>query len=226
MKRVLRKIVNKLRKWRGVNHQQVFSEIYSGSIWGKDSKSEFYSGTGSDEPYARPYTDVITKFIKENKVSSIVDLGCGDFRIGSKITEENPVKYTGVDVVSDLIEYNNSHFASERINFRQVNIVKEKLPFGQMCLIRQVLQHLSNSDIQRILQKCKQYEYVIITEHHPLGDNNQPNVDKAPDGGIRLEWNSGVFLDHPPFDKRVEELLTVYPEVENNSKIVTFRVFI
>ena len=226
MRTYLKRILRKLRKWQNVNHQSVFSNIYSKKVWGNDGDSVFYSGTGSDEPYAKPYADVVTGFIKENNITSVVDLGCGDFRIGRLITQANNVKYTGVDVVPDLIKHNALHFSNERTNFLRLNIVKDTLPPGEMCLIRQVLQHLSNTDIQKILKKCKQYRYVIITEHHPIGENIVANHDKPPDESIRLSWNSGVFLDQPPFNKKVEELLTVFPKIEKNSKIVTFRVFV
>ena len=89
-----------------------------------------------------------------------------------------------------------------------------------------MLQHLSNADIEKVLKKCRKYAHVIITEHQPVGDNIIPNVDQKIHAGIRLGANSGVYLDKPPFNKKLQELLTVFPEAEKNSKITTFRVFL
>jgi SAM-dependent methyltransferase len=226
IKRLYRRVKNKLLRSLPKDHKKFFSEIYAKGTWGENSQQKFYSGTGSDEPYSVPYSNVITKFIKDNNIQSVVDLGCGDFRIGRKITGLNAIQYTGVDVVADLIDFNNKQFGSDGIKFQLLNIVRDKLPDGQLCLIRQVLQHLSNADIQKVIKKLGKFDYVIITEHQPVGDNIIPNIDQLINAGIRLGVNSGVYLDKSPFNKRVEELLTVYPKAEKNSKIVTFRVFL
>jgi hypothetical protein len=76
-----------------------------------------------------------------------------------------------------------------------------------------VLQHLSNDQIAKILPKLSQYRCVIITEHIPnRAKPYQPNVNKAQGPDIRLFWNSGVFIDRPPFsipNTLLEEILSV-----------------
>jgi len=225
---MIKKIYRKLRSISNQvfekTHKEVFAEIYKNKTWGDAENTAFYSGTGSDDDYSRPYAEVIIKFIKEHKVSSVVDLGCGDFRVGSKINRDTDIVYTGVDVVPELIIHNQKEFGTEKIKFKQLNIVKDKLPEGQLCLIRQVLQHLRNDDIQKILVKCKQYDYLIVTEHLPTTGKIVPNIDKNFGASIRLGDNSGVYLDQPPFSKKVKELLSVFPKAEENSRIVTFLV--
>src|SRR5579871_6000755 len=208
-----------------LKHAEVFSAIYKENVWGKTEGQMFYSGTGSDEEYAVKYAQIISEFIKQNNITSVVDLGCGDFRVGKKIIQLSPLKYTGIDVVQDVVDYNNANFKSEDVNFLCKNIVSDKIPKAELCLIRQVLQHLSNNDIKKILRKCRTFKYLIVTEHHPVS-NPVPNIDKEPNQNIRLGYNSGVFLDETPFNHKVETLLTVYPQAEANSKIVTFRVYL
>jgi SAM-dependent methyltransferase len=228
LKRILNKIKRESKKikfYKKIDHQKIFTKIYLDNIWGQPkSESPFYSGTGSDEEYAKIYAFSLTKFIIENNITSMVDLGCGDFRVGSKILNDVNIDYIGVDIVPDLIDYNNQNFYNNNITFRCLNIVKDILPIAELCTIRQVLQHLSNNDIKRVLKKCKDYKYLIITEHLPCSDSLIPNIDKLSDENIRLINNSGVYLDKPPFNLKVKELLTVYPEVEKGSKIVTFLV--
>ncbi len=151
-------------------------------------------------------------------------MGCGDFRVGRRIVDKSHCKYIGVDVVEELIIHNNKSFGNNRIQFKQLNIVRGTLPDGELCLIRQVLQHLSNSDIKKVLKKCAKFNYVIITEHQPVAADIVPNIDKASNAHIRLNQRSGVYLDKAPFNKKISELLTVFPKAEKESKIVTFQI--
>lgn len=141
-----------------------------------------------------------------------VDLGCGDFRMGFRIA---PLagSYLGVDIVPALIEHLTGEFGRDHISFRCINIIDDPLPEGDICFVRQVLQHLSNDQILRVLPKLASYKYVFITEHIPNRRNPyRPNLDKAHGPDIRIYWNSGVFLDQPPFSlpaSSLREILSV-----------------
>lgn len=223
----MRSLLGKVkRRFIKPNHNQIFTDIYKGRKWGTDNKSQFYSGSGSDDEHSMQYVKVISDFIKYNNIKTVVDLGCGDFRIGKRITQLNQINYTGVDVVEELTDYNNKNFKQDNIQFLYRNIVRDKIPDGELCLIRQVLQHLSNEDIKTILNKCKKYKYFVVTEHLPVNADNEPNIDKQPDASIRYYSGSGVYLDKPPYNKKTKELLSVYPEDHPNSKIVTCQVFL
>lgn len=226
---MIRNFIKKVLLRTGIikyKHAEIFSDIYKNRKWGTDNKSEFYSGSGSDDEQSMQYIKVISDFIRHHNIKTVVDLGCGDFRIGKRITELNPVAYTGVDVVEDLVDYNNKNFKEDNIQFLYRNIVRDKIPDGELCLSRQVLQHLSNDDIKTILNKCKKYKYFIVTEHLPVNLNKQPNIDKLPDASIRYHAGSGVYLDKPPYNKKIKELLSVYPEDHPDSKIITCQVFL
>lgn len=223
---VLRALKRRLKPTAAPDHKAVFSRIYRDKRWGSDGASEFYSGPGSDERYTDEYVNVIRRFVLEHHVTSIVDLGCGDFRVGRKIADIDGVSITGVDVVDELIAHNNAHYASPRVTFVSRNIVTDALPDGELCLIRQVMQHLSNRDIASILAKCRKYKHLIVTEHLPVELSARPNMDKTPGSGIRFFSGSGVYLDLPPFNARVIELLTAYPEEHPHSKIVTYQVLL
>jgi hypothetical protein len=70
------------------------------------------------------------------------------------------------------------------------------------------LQHLSNTEIIKILDKCRQFAFVIVTEHYPHPDRDiAPNVDIPHEPEIRLHFDSGVYLDKPPFDRQIAALL-------------------
>lgn len=186
--------------------QQVFSRIYEDGLWGK-GEGGFHSGSGSVEAHAVAYVQALSRYIAEHSIRRVVDLGCGDFTVGRKIVALS-VDYTGVDVVPALIQHHSAQFGSERVRFKHLDIVNDPLPEGDLCLIRQVLQHLSNDQIVRILPKLKRYQHVLITEHYPApGAHVVPNRDKTHGHDTRIEDDSAVFLDQPPFNARVTEVL-------------------
>src|SRR5436189_1697748 len=122
LKKIYRKIRGIVKKVFEKSHKEVFSEIYQKNIWGQDNSGGFYSGTGSDDDYSIPYANTIIKFINENNISSVVDLGCGDFRVGDKINKNTQIKYVGVDVVPDLIKHHQQKYQTDKISFKQLNI--------------------------------------------------------------------------------------------------------
>jgi Methyltransferase domain len=181
--------------------EQVFSEIYREGKWGSGVKP-FCSGAGSAEDViTRPYVAAVCSFLRSFDVKPhVVDLGCGDFSVGSLMIQDCE-SYTGVDVVPDLVRHHQESVHDPKVRFLCLDIVRDELPPGDVCIIRQVLQHLSNEQIGKVLAKLGQYKTVIVTEHYP-SDSCQvvPNRDKVHGSGIRLYDNSGVYLDEPPFD--------------------------
>jgi SAM-dependent methyltransferase len=201
---------------------ETFAEIYDKNIWGGEM-GEFYSGEGSTQRYSQKYAQTITKFIRENNIERVVDLGCGDFRVASKFVAGD-FYYIGCDVVPSLIEHLNRNFANEKNEFRCLNIVEDELPDGELCLIRQVLQHLSNEEIEKILQKVQKYKYLIVTEHYPHPKVTAvPNLNVPHGPEMRLHFDSAVYLDKPPFNlQNVRLLLDV--EAEEGTRIKSFLV--
>jgi hypothetical protein len=66
------------------------------------------------------------------------------------------------------------------------------------------LQHLSNGEVQAIVNKLLNFKYLILTEHIPKGDFI-PNKDILSGQGIRLKKKSGINLVAAPFHLKVKE---------------------
>jgi len=195
--------------YRNMNLQQVFEEVYSKRLWGgTEEAGQFNSGSGTDNAAATPYVKLISDYILQNHIHKVVDLGCGDFRVGSAIIAATGVSYIGVDITRPLIAHLNETAAASNVEFQCINIVEDPLPQGDLYLIRQVLQHLSNQHIKTIMDKLQGYN-VIVTEHVPIGLGVKWNKDKSAGPDIRLYRNSGVFLEYPPFSLALETLLEV-----------------
>jgi SAM-dependent methyltransferase len=184
--------------------REVFSEVYKSNSWG-GKRGQLYSGYGSRFAQAERYVGVVVDFIKQNNITDVVDLGCGDFEIGKHIAPAC-ANYVGVDVVPAVIESNQKQFGGKHIRFECLDITEDTLPNADLCLIRQVFQHLSNSEIIKVLAKARKYKYLIVTEHF---SNTITTINKDIVHGrrTRVEENSAVFLEKPPFNVADLELL-------------------
>lgn len=184
--------------------KDAMEQVYALNLWGNNNTS-FYSGEGSHNPeLVNPYINVVTTFLKSFKTPLVLcDFGCGDFNIGKQLVEHTK-KYVAVDIVTDLIDYNKTHFKADNLEFHCLDIAVDNLPSGDCVLLRQVLQHLSNFEIQSILNKLSKYKYIILTEHLPKEDFT-PNKDIISGQGIRLKKQSGINLLAPPFNFKVKE---------------------
>jgi hypothetical protein len=98
---------------RNKSIEEIFTEIYEKNKWG-GSQGEFYSGSGStDERIVSAYLSAIANESSREGFRGLtfVDLGCGDFRIGSQLL---PLcsRYIGVDIVKPLIKRNQQVYGS------------------------------------------------------------------------------------------------------------------
>jgi SAM-dependent methyltransferase len=185
--------------------KEIFNKIYAKNYWGigeENIENSYYSGPGShDIRVIKPYIDSLTNFIKTfDDKPSLLDLGCGDFNVGSKI---RPFcgEYIACDIVDGLIEFNTNAFRSINVDFRVLDITSDEIPKVDIICIRQVLQHLSNSQIALVIPKLlRSCRYLVLTEHVPSNDSYIRNIDKPTGPGTRLKIKSGVDLTAPPFN--------------------------
>jgi SAM-dependent methyltransferase len=192
------------RTYNTMSVAETFRKIYLTKAWG-DNGEPFCSGTGSRGPISDQYCAFVTKFIRDHQVQSIVDLGCGDFSVGRQIVEGSSVSYTGIDVVPELIEHHKSTVQDPRVKFRCADITKDPLPAADLCLVRQVLQHLSNDEITKALANLRNFPQILISEDVPVQPKSF-NRDKPHGPDVRSYYGSGVYVEHPPFSRRVSKL--------------------
>ena len=197
-------------------------QVYAMKLWGNKAKN-FYSGDGSHDPeIVQPYLDVIIPFLQSFKHPLMAcDLGCGDFNVGKELVKFTH-KYIAIDIVAELIKFNQEKFKADNLEFHCLDIAVDQLPMGDCAILRQVLQHLSDTEIKMILPKLTHYKYVILTEHLPEGDY-LPNQDIISGQGIRLKKQSGLNVLAPPFNFKVKEEKQVLSIYLNNAqgRIVT-----
>jgi SAM-dependent methyltransferase len=204
----------------------VMEQVYELRLWGGE-KIEFYSGLGSHQlEIVKPYIAVVISFLRSFKTPiSVCDLGCGDFNVGKELVIYTK-KYVAIDIVAPLITFNKEKFKEPNLEFHCLDIAVADLPIGDCAIVRQVLQHLSNGEVQAIINKLLNFKYLILTEHVPKGDFI-PNKDILSGQGIRLKKKSGINLLAPPFHLKVkEEKQLIAYSLEGNKGILVTTLYV
>jgi SAM-dependent methyltransferase len=213
--------------WRNRNRdpRDVFDEVYERHMWG-GAAGDYSSGPGSDPAHATPYVSAVGEIISTRDIRTVVDIGCGDFRIGGLIA---PLVdgYTGVDASARIIERNTRLFGSATTHFLCADAVAGALPDGDLCLIRQVFQHLSNSQIQKILDRLSIYRWIVVSDGYFAGAR-RANMDKPQGHLSRQAVGSYISLADPPFnvrDLRCIAEMTIAPFDSRGEEIVRSYLF-
>ena len=204
----------------------VMEQVYELRLWGGE-KIEFYSGLGSHQlEIVKPYIAVVISFLRSFKTPiSVCDLGCGDFNVGKELVIYTK-KYVAIDIVAPLITFNKEKFKEPNLEFHCLDIAVADLPIGDCAIVRQVLQHLSNGEVQAIINKLLNFKYLILTEHVPKGDFI-PNKDILSGQGIRLKKKSGINLVATPFHLKVkEEKQLIAYSLEGNKGILVTTLYV
>jgi hypothetical protein len=203
--------------------KKAMEQVYAINLWGGE-EGEFYSGDGSHNPdIVDPYIEVVTSFLQSfEHPLSLCDLGSGDFNVGRQLLPYAS-HYHAVDIVEALIKHNKTLFKADHLEFHCLDIAKDELPKADCAMLRQVLQHLSNAEISRVVNKLPTYQYVIVTEHLPEG-KFEANTDIISGQGTRVKKGSGVELTQPPFNlkpKSMQTMLTIKPNAGKGIIVTT-----
>lgn len=136
---------------------KVFDEIYATDAW------DAGSGLGSLPGVTSAYRDLIQSFLADHEISSVLDLGCGDWQFSSLI-DWSGIDYTGVDVVASVVESNREKYTAPNIRFEVGAPDMTGLPGAELLIIKDVLQHLPLADVQRFTDEVlPRYRYVLVT---------------------------------------------------------------
>lgn len=202
--------------------KDAMDQIYDKKLWGGGNEFDFYSGAGShDSEIVDPYLKVVIAFLKSfREPIKVCDLGCGDFNVGKEIVKHTNA-YIAIDIVENLIRRNKEKFISNNLKFHCLDIVADDLPSADCVILRQVLQHLSNDEVEKVVDKLAKFKYIMLTEHIPEGEF-VANKDIISGQGIRLKKQSGVNLLVAPFNLQVKEIKQLLSyTLEGKGEIVT-----
>lgn len=214
-----------LDSFSGKSNAEIFTTIYRNYLWGRKKGSfDYYSGDGSHHPkVVDDYINVVSKFLGNlYPLPVVIDIGCGDFSIGSHLSKFAKV-YIACDVVPEVIAANQNRYRFSNVVFKVLDATTQKIPQGDVVILRQVLQHLSNSDIANILKRIQgNFKYLIFTDHQSSEKNWIPNLDKLTGPNIRADMGSGLDLTLDPFNMETLESKLVHDVEVEDGFIRTF----
>lgn len=186
----MRSILRMIKQFFGTSTkspEKVFEKIYQTNFWGG---KESVSGAGSDDLQTKKLITELSKQLRELKVSQLLDIPCGDFFWMKKVNLKG-IKYTGGDIVPDLIEENKQKFKNEdNLDFIVHNLIQDSLPPSDLLIVRDCLVHLSYADIWSCLENIliADCTYLLTTtfcdrltnEDIETGEWRPLNLEKSP----------------------------------------------
>jgi SAM-dependent methyltransferase len=157
-----------------------FEDIYSAGGWGG-----LGSGPGSLRANARPYVEFVSDVLRRHRVSSVVDIGCGDWQMWPPQTFDDVETYVGFDVVESVIEKNRALVGSVTREFHVADATQVPLPKADLLLCKEVLQHLPNAVVHRFLQTVlSSFPIVVICDDTWMGSSSSWRR------AVRGAWNA------------------------------------
>ena len=150
--------------------EETFTYIYENKIWGNNYNNSYKgsSGEGSSINYNKDsYVIFLKKFIHDNDIKTVVDLGCGDFICGPYIYSDLDITYKGYDVYKKVIEFNSTQYPKSKFEFIHLDFSnkKEEIVGADLCILKDVIQHWSLANIYEFLDylvESKKFKYILI----------------------------------------------------------------
>ena len=166
--------------------ENFFTYVYENKIWGDNKNNEYKgsSGGGSDIKYNKDtFVPFLKKYIINNNIKNIVDLGCGDFRCGKIIYDDLDILYTGYDTYKQVIDYNLSQHSLPKYSFTHLDFFnkKESIINGDLCILKDVIQHWKMDEIYTFLDylvENKIFKYILIINCCYQTINDPPNENR------------------------------------------------
>jgi hypothetical protein len=136
-----------------------FQEIYASDFW------TLGSGPGSLVAVNRPFITFFEAFIRENRIASIVDFGCGDWQYMSRV-DLNGANYLGLDVVNQVIVENTRQHCRSNVKFACTPDDLADLPEGDLIVLKDVLVHLPNAYVANALAHARRkYRFLLAVNN-------------------------------------------------------------
>ena len=170
-KLVSQKILNKI----------VFNSIYKSNHWNKSQtfdSNQSYSGPGSKANSIQTNNLILEleKFFKANNIRNVLDAPCGDCAWIKKIFYTD-VRYTGIDIVNDLVNKNKEIFKSnENVSFYCKDLAEyNEFNDYDFILMRDFFIHLPFPLINKILFNLKNSscKYFAFNNYESINNNRE-----------------------------------------------------
>jgi SAM-dependent methyltransferase len=187
----------------------LWDKIYKDGVWSLEKNS----GPGSDPNTSSTWLSFLQNFIEENNIRSILDLGSGDGRLTSRLNLKN-ISYVGIEASSSAIALFYKNNRDREYKIINSSILEEEYPQSDLIIIKDVLQHNTNSDVNKILNKIKEScSHALICEDFSEVTNLDINpgeyrpislalIELSLNANLLFKYNSGPFTKAVYYYKR------------------------
>ena len=185
------------KPFEGKKVTEVFSDIYKNNLWHISEKRESFSGIGSSLEQTREIIKNLPLVFQKFSINSMLDIPCGDFNWMQNI-DLSKMKYTGADIVKEIVHTNNVKHNAQNINFIQLNLIEDPLPKVDLIFCRDCLVHFSFSDFLSSIENIKKSgsKYLMTTTF----TNQRSNKDIHTGGWRPLNLKLAPFnFPHPTY---------------------------
>lgn len=152
-----------------------FEKIYFHNLWGDPAS---VSGAGSNLETTKNLRDKLPGLFLKYDITTVLDIPCGDFYWMQHVVRDAPqIKYTGGDIVSQIIDSNLEKYESKDVSFFIIDLRSDQLLDVDLIIVRDCLFHLSFDDIVKVKENLKKsnIKYILTTNH--ILDKDFSNID-------------------------------------------------
>lgn len=177
--------------------ENIFLHYYNRGSWGGESKS----GLGSNLTSTSNLIVELPLLFREFSIKTVLDIPCGDFH-WFQYVNLNGIKYTGADIVEDIIESNISKHKKNDISFIKFNLIKEIPPCFDLILCRDLFIHFSFQDALRSIKNLQLSNSIYLLTTTFRGESINKDIYTGDFYPINLEISPFFF---PPPLKVIAE---------------------
>jgi len=147
--------------------ENIFNKIYTENLWGN---SESKSGPGSSFLETQLIGPQLKRIIKQYDIKTMLDVPCGDFNWMSHLVNHLGCKYTGGDIVSEIISENSIRYPN--VQFQKIDLTSLSSS-ADLIFCRDCLVHFPFAFIHKTIESLKktQSKY-FMTTHFPANPFN------------------------------------------------------
>ncbi|MBK7803605.1 MAG: class I SAM-dependent methyltransferase [Chloracidobacterium sp.] len=186
---------------KGKNAENIFTQIYKENRW---ASNESLSGPGSAKQQTAAVVASLPAVLSELGIRTMLDIPCGDFN-WLKSVELRDVKYTGADIVDDLVAQNKKLYETDSVSFEKLDLLSDSLPKVDLVFCRDCLVHFSSADVKVALKNIKTSGSTYLLTTNFVG--HAENEDILTGQWRPLNLNTSPF-DLPPPVKAISEECT------------------
>lgn len=184
---------------RFVRNEDIFSSIHQNNFW---ANPESVSGRGSTLLRTGVIRHTLSTVLESVGAESLLDAACGDFNWMQHVALEG-IKYTGVDVVPELIRRNRELYENANRSFIVLDITSDKLPAADVIICRDCFIHFSSSHIHAAIANFKRSNsrFLLATTHISVRENTEIRTGQGRSVNLQLP----TFNFAPPMQLIVED---------------------